>query len=335
MVKFSEFNFLEKKTLGLLIVAGGFEDRSRTFISKLNQKFHKVENVIIFKYTTQKEDNLPNYKYLYNKVKELHCATLQTIEIDGDRPIGCLKVIQQQILLLNKKVKSKTVFIDISGMPHLIALGTIHHCYQQSLKTYVVYTEAKNYFPLKKDWKKLVKAWHSGNYDVTQRYLLSAALKNIHILPEFGGIFRPSHLTCLIIFAGFEPNRVEGLVDDYAPGRLVVFYGKSPHKFFDWRTKLSKELHKDLFSRWFVREKEISTLKVNTIISALADEYKVLSSEFDISIAPQNSKMQAVAAYLFWLKHPDVQLLFTTPVKFNPSRYSKGSGKTYVLKMNN
>lgn len=334
MYKLLKYDFSKYKEIGILVVAGGFEDRAISFINNLDKKNSKIEIAVIFKYTTQKKDNNPNFEFLHKKIKEFNSTEIVILEIDGDKPIQCLNSIREQLYKLSKKIKTNNIFVDISGMPHLIALGTINIASLISLKTYAIYTEAENYFPLKTEWRKIVKAWHSGDYKITQDYLLSAALKNVHIIPEFAGIFRPNKMTCLIIFAGFEPNRVEGLVDDYAPSRLIVFYGKSPHKKFEWRTILSRKLHEDLFSKWFVRELEISTMQINHILNSLEAEYSILNRDHDISIAPQNSKMQALASYLFWKKHPDIQLLFTTPVKFNPNRYSKGSKETYIVKLN-
>ena len=161
----------------------------------------------------------------------------------------------------------------------------------------------------------------------------STALKAIHILPEFGGNYRPGHKTCLIVFAGHEPNRIEGLVDDYAPARLIVLYGRSPHQEFQWRTRLSKDLHTDLFSKWHLREIEISTLRLDETLATLEAEFQVIREHYDVAITPMGSKMQALAVYIFWRRHPEIQLVFTTPIKFNPHRYSHQSRRTFIYKI--
>jgi hypothetical protein len=227
-------------------------------------------------------------------------------------------------------MSSRTVLIDISGMTHLWALGAIHACLSCGLSVAVIYTEARSYFPPKQELQKIVRSWEQREYDIVSQYLQSAGLKTVHIVPEFGGNFRPGRKNCLAVFVGYEPNRIRGLVEQYAPGALIVLYGRSPHEKLLWRTQLSKDLHKELFSGWYVREAEISTFLVSEILSKLEDEFQILQEEYDLAIAPQCSKMQAIASYIFWRKHPEVQLLFTSPVRFNPDRYSSGVGGTFI-----
>ena len=97
--------------------------------------------------------------------------------------------------------------------------------------------------------------------------------------------------------------------------------------------RLSRALHEDLFPKWRLREAEVSTFAVTDIVEQLEDAFRILYSDYDIAIAPQCSKMQGLAAYLFWRRHPEVQLLFTIPVRFNPDHYSQGARNTYVYEI--
>ena len=213
------------------------------------------------------------------------------------------------------------------------ALGVIHACVAQGLDVDVVYTEAKSYFPLRKDAKALQNAWQEKDYEEAEKFLQSAALMAVHILPDFAGNFRPGHPSCLIVFAGYEPNRLEGLVDGYAPSALVVLYGKSPRPEHEWRTQLSKELHKKMFSNWPMRSDSCSTLNPLEAMSKLEEVFSVVGHEYDIAIAPHCSKMQGIASYVFWRRHPETQLIFTSPVRFKPSQYSKGERDVYIYRL--
>jgi hypothetical protein len=218
-------------------------------------------------------------------------------------------------------------------MTHLWAVATIHSCIRNGLRTTVVYTESKTYYPPKSQYRRVVRAWRERQYDIASKYLQSAGLGSVQILPEFSGNFGPGRPTCLILFAGYEPNRVEGLMDSYSPSAVLVVYGVSPHKGLAWRTHLSKELHRELFARWHVRETDVSTLGVDAIIQRLEEEFRPIRDQFDVAISPLCSKMQAVAAYLFWRRHPEVQLVFSSPVRFHPSHYSLASGKTFAYEV--
>lgn len=331
--KIVEFNFSLKIKTGLFITAGGFEDRSIAFSNKLKISNTSIEQCLILRYENQYNANDPNFLKLNAKLIQLTKRIPEVINVNGDSPIYGFTNIKSRISEYAKSLINKKAIIDISGMPHLFALSCIHSCYLNNLKIEIIYSEAKSYFPKQNEQKTILSAWKNDKYNIVQKYLQSAALKAVHIIPEFSGIFRPGRQTCLIIFVGFEPNRIEGLVDEYAPNRLIVLFGKSPHTKFEWRTNFSKKLHENLFAKWHVREDNVSTLDVREIILKLESEYNVIHEQFDIAIAPQCSKMQAIATYLFWQKHPESQLVFTTPVRFNPERYSKGSGKIFLFKL--
>jgi len=332
--KVREFDFSSHIAVGLFVGAGGFENRAVSFVKRLRKSRLKVEESLLLQYDSQREDNEPNLNRLRLRLMEIVGREPQKVSIHADKPIKSSGEIKRRVEEIAASIIERTAIVDISGMTHLWALSAIHACLSCGFQTSVVCTEAKGYFPPKGDQRKVVRAWRDHQYDIAAKYLQSAGLKAVHILPEFGGNFRPGRPTCLVVFVGYEPNRVEGLVDAYAPGALIVLYGKSPHRHLHWRTKLSKDLHKALFSQWYVRETEISTLEVNEILGELEEEFEVIQEQYDIAIAPQCSKMQALASYLFWRRHPEVQLVFTSPVRFNPDRYSHGAKKTFIYEIN-
>jgi hypothetical protein len=325
-----EFDFDSLTTAGLIIGVGGFEDRSITFFKRLKRTHCSIEHPLLLHYRSQATDNEENHLRLMLKIKQLTGKRPTLIPIHAEHPIQSSVKIEETIKALASQVENRTAIIDISGMTHLWALTTIHSCVSNGFYTKVVYTEARSYFPTQRMYNTLVRAWKSREYEVAAKYFQSSGLKAIHIQPDFAGNFRPGAQTCLMVFVGYEPNRIQGLVDIYAPGAMIVFYGKSPHNGLQWRTDLSRSLHEEMFSQWKVRRTELSTLNVNDILDKLEDEFKIIREHYDVAIAPQCSKMQALASYLFWRRHPEIQLLFTSPVRFNPNHYSKGSGRTFI-----
>jgi hypothetical protein len=318
---------------GLFIAAGGFEDRALTFLKKTQKTRFHFQRVLLLQYSHKQRLNSLNYRKLVSHAERLTRSSPLSIQFYPDKPIASSLKVGEFISKLAYQIQDRSVWIDISSMTHLMALSTIHACLSHGLRTTVVYTEAKSYFPSEQKKAELEKAWKGRNYEAAARLLQSAGLKEIQIGPDFTGNFRSGARACLIIFAGFEPNRVQGLVDIYAPGAIIVVYGISPHKKFAWRTVLSRSLHEDIFGQWLTRSMEMSTFHVNDIVQALENEFNIIRGDFDVAIAPQGSKMQALASYLFWRRHPEVQLLFTSPVRFNPDIYSKGAGETFTYEI--
>ena len=324
----TEFDYSRESKVDLIVCAGGFEDRAIAFLDRLRTRLTHVRSAVLLKYASQSDDNDAGFERAYARLVQLLGKQPVVIEVDSDRPVFSASQIARAISE-SAAMGAASAIVDISGMTHLWALCALEACSSNGLNTRAVYTEASGYYPLAKERAKLLKAWSTGDFELAREFLPSTALKAVHILPQFGGNFRPQKDVCLFVFAGFEPNRALGLVDLYSPGALVVAYGRSPYERLAWRTDLSRQLHRNMFKRWRTREIEVSTINVGSVLECLEKEFHVIRDEYDVAIAPQCSKMQALASYLFWRRHPEVQLVFTSPVRFAASRYSHGSGLTY------
>ncbi len=324
------FEFGNQPIGGLLVCAGGFEERSLTFLKRLRRPQAAFDDCVVLRYESQQGDNEANYHHLRAQLSRLGMSNPHVVPITSDNAVLSATQIRECIRAVTSALQRRCAYVDVSAMTHLWATVAIHASLSCALATNVIYTEAERYSPSENEMPDVVSAWAERRYEDAARFLQSKGLKEAHILPEFGGNFRPGRAACLVVFVGYEPNRIEGLVDAYAPGALIVLYGVSPHGRLKWRTDLSKDLHRDLFLRWKTREAEVSTLLVDEVRTRLEEEFDVIRAQYDVAITPQCSKMQALAAYLFWRDHPEVQLLFTSPVHFSPERYSHGAGETWV-----
>lgn len=330
---FDKLSDNEKLTTGLFVCSGGFEDRSKSFPNRLKTHACDIESSAIIHYDSQQDDNQPNFDHVYHILRKATRQQPKIVHVDALNPVISYEHIKKYVFQASKKISLRRATIDISGMTHMWALGVIHACVMEGFEVDIIYTEARSYFPLKSQAEPLLNAWQDRNYEEAQKFLQSAALRDIHILPDFVGNFRPGHPTCLLIFAGYEPNRLEGLVDSYAPGTLVVFYGKSPRPEHEWRTELSQKLHQEMFANWPRRNEFCSTLDPEKALLKLEEIFSVVGVKYDIAVSPHCSKMQGVASYVFWRRHPETQLIFTSPARFKPSQYSKGERDIYVYRL--
>jgi hypothetical protein len=328
MTPLAQYDFHNPIKGGVLISAGGFEERATTFLRHLRSD-SELQMSILLRYRSQQRDNDANFKFAKRRLTSLLGRIPDVVDVHGARPHEAYDAINATVRKLAPKLNHRSAIVDISGMTQFLAVCTVHSCFLAGLSVRLVYTEAQSYFPVARESRAVLRAWKSQDFKRAALYLQSEALRSIHILPEFAGTFGRLGQSCLILFAGYEPNRVEGLVQFYAPDRLIVCYGRSPHERLRWRTNLSKELHKNLFADQHLREIEVSTLNLEEIMALLESEFNLLHEHYDMAIAPQCAKMQAIASYLFWRSHPEIQLVFTSPVRFNPKHYSSRAGHTF------
>lgn len=382
MREIREFNasMLINSENSLYICAGGFEDRVKGILQKIikerkttkqNNKVFKFS--IILKYVSSKlsekenhpeflKENEKNLKWLKEELAILSNKHL-IAEIDID---NILKTNNNLAKLFNEipEEEIENIFIDISGMSNfliILVLDKVNKIFYDKRK-YVLYTEAKTYYPKKDevpDILQLIKKSKEDDEAILElgKRLGASGSRETLILPGFAGDFREDLPICLIFLVGYEPSRAIGLLETYRPNMIIACYGISPYEEFKWRGKFSKELHKKLgvFKEYPLIEEEISTFYIHKqefseleIIPKLEEIYttkyttsketteykeKILYENYNVAITPQCSKLQTVACFEFCQRHPDVQIVFCLPGTFNPKRYSEGIGRSWIYEM--
>jgi hypothetical protein len=331
-------DFLKDKKNSLYICAAGFENRTLGIVNQLKGK--SFAHSLIFEYTTQKEDNEPNLKIMKNSLKELSDKEPLISPVEADNPLATQQYLVERLKSIPKE-NITHVFIDISGMMNALILQTLSDVnrlfWDKTL--YVLYTEADNYYPTKKEGKEIYNIIKKKDIEKFGTNFSSSGVKETFILPDFKGKFKDYLPICLIFFVGYEPIRSRGLIEQYCPNLVIVCYGESPHNKFKWRSDFSRKIHKEVFRNYphidskNINNEDLSTFEITDILKKLERIYSSFYENYNICITPQCSKLQAVAAYLFTLTYPDVQILFCLPGSFNPKRYSKGIGTSYVIKM--
>lgn len=340
-VKIFNPDFFKDKKDSLYICAGGFEDRTLGTVKQLKGK--SFAHSLIFEYTTQKEDNEPNLQTLKNYLKELSDKGPLISDADPDNPLTTQQNLVERLKGIPKE-KITHVFIDISGMTNALILQTLSDVNKLfwDKNLYVLYTEAENYYPIKEEEEKIYKIIKDEDDENIEKFGItfsSSGAKETFILPDFKGKFKDYLPICLIFFVGYEPIRSKGLIEQYCPNLVIVCYGESPHNKFKWRADFSRKIHKDVFENYphidskNIIKEDFSTFEIADILEKLGKIYTTFYEDYNICITPQCSKLQSVATYLFTLTHPDVQILFCLPGSFNPERYSKEIGNSYIINL--
>ena len=347
MSKVKEFKleFMKERSNSLYICAGGFEDRAQAFVEKfknVREKFFKYS--LILKYSTHKEENKPNLEFLQNALPEISHHLIDNIIVNIDN----IYQTKKNLIEAFKKIPMEnieSIFIDISGMANFLILLTIYQTKKKfpNKEIIILYAEADTYYPSEDKKDEILRLMKSNNdEDIIQlgKELGASGAREVVILPGFEGYFAENRAICLIFFVGYEPSRAAGLLENYRPNMVVLCYGISPHEKFKWRTNFSKELHTKLFENFKHVEQYISTFKVPEIVEKLDKIYKSVDKNrhslyeyYNIAITSQNSKLQTVATYIFSQMHPDVQIIFCYPGRYNPKRYSIGTGKLWIYRL--
>ena len=118
-----------------------------------------------------------------------------------------------------------------------------------------------------------------------------------NLIPEmFAGFPLRDSPTCLILQAGFEPHRSQGVVDQLNPNKLLLVYGRPERETLAWRVNMARDLHRPLTTSRPTSEEEVSTLDVGATVRLLTLYYDMLFDNHNIAVAPIGGKLQTVGA---------------------------------------
>lgn len=310
----------------LLIVCPGFEDRSIASLSRL--PLQRVANVCMLVYDPSLPENEVPLQLAFERLtpfREAGRLFISRFALDAAANSG--RVFTE--LLKSLAVPAGEIWVDVSGMTMFAICQALYaaRAVFPLRRVRVIYTEAGEYYPTRKQFEKVRKQLASDPTVLPKS--LSEEMAETLILDTFTGFSLKESPTCLFLFAGYELHRSIGVVDHTNPGKLVLIYGEPEREELKWRVELARLLHSAFISTRETAEAVVSTLRVGDSVALLREYYAMLYDDHNIAIAPICGKMQAVSAFLFWEECPDVQLIFTRPVRYVPNHYSKGVGHTF------
>ena len=320
---------LDYDQVDILVVAAGFEDRALQMLK--TAEFAADACCIILKYRNRLRENEEAFAK-YQELAHEKFGLKRTFIIEtGLDDIDCFSARLSG--LLNDLPRSLyRSAIDVSGCTaYLICL--VIKCLRERFpfgSQKVFYTSAKNYLPTSEEYEGMRAKAGGEDIKSLPRSMALEMSRNL-VIDEFAGHRSRDARSCLVIFAGYEIHRSSGVIDAVNPALLLLLYGRPGSLGLEWRTELSRQLHRHFENTRRTAIEVVSTLDPLEALALLERYYAFLTDEYDLVISPICSKMNSVAAYLFWERYGEVQLTFPLPIGYDPKNGPTGVDTTYCL----
>jgi hypothetical protein len=316
----------------LLVIGAGFEERSRALLNLL--RVESIGALLAIVYRPSLAENC-EAEALVEQLTTARDGVGKSAIVECD-PSESRKFQQgmQRGLEGCSPLAEGEVWVDISGLPMHVICMVLALCRERWVERNlrIIYTEAREYFPTKEEYERAKKRSSFQNGSELPRALTSEMDHNV--IPEmFSGFAVREAPTCLILQAGYERHRSEGVVDQINPNKLVIVYPRPARQSLQWRVLMARGLHASLAGTRQVSEEEVQTLGVGDSLDLITTYYEMLFDNHNIVIAPIGSKMQTVAAFLAWERFRDIQIVYPVPVSYLPRRFSRGVGTTFWLRL--
>jgi hypothetical protein len=297
--------------IDLLLIASGFEDRSKTLSFKLDKSliknsviFHLNDNYIsasnnkdeiiskleikeIIEYS--KNDSFETYNLFYENIKEK--VNIITIESKLSVVID-MTAFSREILLILIKVLTNIEFY--------------HH-----LEIKFIHTPVENYSNDENLW-------------------LTKGVREIRPVFGYSGLMMPSKKLLLIVLNGFEDERTEIIIESFEPYALVLAnpsLSGSINKDLKTLVDIKYDKIKYKFKNLLVEENEFSCKEIKSTIDFLESSYSKYQENYNIAVSPLNNKASTLAVAISALKNENIQVCYASANQYNitkqltPSNY--------------
>lgn len=316
------------RAIDVLVVAGGFEERAFKVLEEA--AFHPEAHCVIVRYVNNVLNNRTRFvRYLTEARKKITEERIHVVTLRDTDIIGFSSEFDKVLTYLPRDARAMAV--DISGMPAYLICAVLRMLreHRSRERQTILYTSALEYTPTKSEYDRLF-AGGNDEIELVPRSMVLEMGENL-VIDAFSGYRSQAGKTCLVVFAGYDAHRTAGVLDAINPALLLLLYGKPGNSELNWRLELSQRLHKKFERGRRAATEVVSTLEVSESLEVLEQYYNFLIDDYDLVLAPISSKMDTVAAYLFWERYGEVQLTFPIPIGYNPDHCPQGVSTTYEL----
>lgn len=320
----SDFDALIRRA-DVFIFAAGFEARAR----RVPLAVSAVKKVVVVAYRGGPNENDESYQLAFDRFGKT--KGFEVCELNLSHAESFEQRFEESLRTITE-LESGELVMDISGMPNFaicIAVAKIRQVFP-AVQLRLLYTEAEEYFPTKKDYEKLKQRSIRRPTDLMPDYLSTKAV-TMFMPSLFSGVTLGQNDTCLMVFAGYEPHRTNCAIEALNPSKLVLIYSEPGRPDLEWRYDLSRLMHRGIDDQVKKTEEKSSTSEVDDNLALILRYYEYLYDDHTIAVCPINSKVQSVAAALAWETYPDIQLNFPIPAQYLPQQFTVSWRRTFMI----
>ncbi len=164
---------------------------------------------------------------------------------------------------------------------------------------------------------------------------LTKGTKNIITIPGFSGEKQDSKKSLLVLLLGHDSERSIATVEAVDPDMMVVISQGTLKQ----RKGLQEVFLKNNASILDKYANKIATILTvpsrgwESVYDVLNRIHGLYKNHYNITASLDGTKMQVFGALAFCQKHPNIQLLYTEPEKYNCDSYTHGIGLTWWLEV--
>lgn len=314
----------------LFLCALGFEPRCLTLPRMLKDSGYRAKRAAYFEYATNLDDNAANRPELVGCLRQM-AGLVDVLEADASEFPSRLRELLERVVGECGDRRPR-ITIDISVTANRLLLRCVKVLLECSADVRILYTEAAVYHPTKREYERAADEWEREDVLSLERGVADVVPSVDHP----GDALEPLP-DCVLLFPSFKAERSKAVISFVDPSLLANPCGKViwlvgiPHLEEDrWRLDAMTKINGvgDDSRRY-----DVGTFDYKESLRILERLHGELAEQYRLTLSPLGSKMQALGIALFCYMHPDVRVVFSTPIEYNAAQYSKGYKAAWKIEL--
>lgn len=309
----------------VFLCALGFEPRCLEIPTKLRKGNYKVKKAIVIKYATNRDDNEINLPMLEEHLREV-AESVDFLREDSPEFLQHLTTLITEATIN----AGATVTFDISVAANRLVVKCLNALLDLSVDLRIVYSEAAIYFPSFEDYQANTEAWQSEDV-----LCLEKGVSDIVFSEDHPGNHLDPLPDSIIIFPTFKKERSWAAINRVDPSlvtsprdKVIWLLGSPHHPEDEWRKEAMISINQITPE---MKQYDVSTFDYKETLKILHRIHDKIWQDYNISLLPLGSKLQAVGISLFCYLHSDVRLMYAIPKEYNANKYSDGCKALWKL----
>ena len=325
---FDEDHFCNAATDDLFLCALGFEPRCLALPERLCTLQYSAHRAVCFTYETNVEDNEANSGALQRHLEAI-TPKAYFMNCDSEDFAGRLRNALESVSSTATQGIPK-VTLDVSVTANRLLVTCIKVLLEYDCRLRLLYSEADVYHPTREEYDRNPGRWTSDSELGLER----GVDKVISSVDHPGHALDPLP-DCVIVFPSFKQDRSRAVISAVDPslltnpaGKVLWLLGKPHLTESHWRLDAMKTINGIASD---APQVEVCTFDYKETLGVLDRLYWERVETHNIALSPLGSKMQALGTALFCHMHPDVRIIFATPVDYNATQYSDGCRDVWCI----
>lgn len=303
----------------------GFEDRALATLDFLKHARTDVRKAFLVRYDPPSRDN-----------KDKAMTDLAE-SVCNDKPnfLTFNRFLESSWLSLEQRWaeiegSGSNIVVDISGMSKFLILSALWAARKSANRIFLTYFQPKIYHPTEGEFRTRI-----ASRPIQPGPFIIKGVSNVLTTPWMSSVSFDERPVLLVGFPNFDSDLLSEAVDELAP--KSIFLIEPGEDAPGWWRGAFKELNNGIYQSPAFLSREIGTAKIHDYhdgLTLLENIYQAHNLRYRIVVAPTGSKLQALACFFFKVIHSDVELVYPSPMGYDPDS-ADGVGPGLVIELGN